>query len=134
LRSQAVGKPSSVHRSSRFLLLLVLARTGVRIGEAVGLQWADLDLDVQVMTVRRTCRGERTSTPKSGKARRVYLTLQLVDGLRDLNRQRRIIALDDELRARAWVFPDKRTGSKPMQYRRFYDLFVPLAKRLACAA
>jgi integrase len=53
----------------QYALLLVLARTGVRIGEAVGLQWGDLDLDARMVVIRRTCRGERTSTPKSGKGR-----------------------------------------------------------------
>jgi integrase len=114
----------------QYALLLVLARTGVRIGEAVGLQWGDLDLDARVVAIRRTCRGERTSTPKSGKGRRVYLTTQLCETLRELHRQRRVVALDDERRGREWVFPDKRSGAKPMQYRRFYELFVPLARRL----
>jgi integrase len=113
-----------------FVLLLVLARTGVRIGEAVGLQWGDLDLDARVALVRRTCKGERISTPKSGKGRRVYLTPQLCEALRELQRQRRVVALDDERRAREWVFPDQRTCSKPMQYRRFYERFVPLVKKL----
>ena len=60
----------------------------------------------------------------------MQLTTGLCDALRELWRQRRVVALDDELRARSWVFPDKRSGTKPMQYRRFYERFVPLAKSL----
>jgi integrase len=116
----------------QYALLLILARTGMRIGEAVGLQWGDLNLDGRVAQVRRTCRGARVSTPKSGKARTVQLSAQLVDVLRELHRQRRVVALDDARRGREWLFPEQRfgRGDRPMQYRRFYDLFVPLARTL----
>ena len=102
----------------------------MRIGEVAGLQWRDLDLDARVARVRRTCRGEATSEPKSGKARTVDLSAQLVDALRELHRQRPVVALDHAARERASVFPDKRTGTRPMQYRRFYELFVPTARQL----
>jgi integrase len=89
-----------------------------------------IELALKAPTGSNAQNWERTSTPKSGKARRVYLTPQLADALRELNRQRRVVALDDDVRAQAWLFPDKRTATKPMQYRRFYELFVPLAARL----
>lgn len=115
-----------------WVLLLILARTGMRIGEAVGLQWGDVNLDERLAYVRRTCKGARISTPKSGKARAVQLSAQLVDVLRELHKLRRVVALDDVRRSREWLFPERRfgRGDRPMQYRRFYDLFVPLAKSL----
>jgi integrase len=64
--------------------VLTLARTGMRIGEAAGLQWADLDLHQRLAEVRRTVSKGRVTTPKSGKARRVDLSAQLAETLRVL--------------------------------------------------
>lgn len=77
-----------------FPLLLTLARTGLRVGEACGLRWEDLDLDARTALVRRTvgsglC-GE--DSPKSGQARVVDLSAGLVAVLRALPRDS------------AWVF------------------------------
>jgi integrase len=56
-------------------LVHVLAWSGLRIGEACGLQWADLDLRGRSLDVKRTIswqRGHvRVTAPKSGRARRV---------------------------------------------------------------
>jgi integrase len=56
-------------------LIVVLASTGLRLGEALGLAWADVDLDAGRLTVRRTL--GRTSgggfglvEPKTRKSRR----------------------------------------------------------------
>jgi integrase len=64
--------------------LLTLARAGLRLGEAVGLEWRDVDFDQRVLIVRRSVnhRQRRVSAPKSGKGRRVDLSRQLAAGLR----------------------------------------------------
>ena len=50
-------------------LFLLLARTGMRIGEALALQWDDIDFQGRFIGVKRSVVMGRISTPKSGKVR-----------------------------------------------------------------
>jgi integrase len=63
-------------------LFLLLGRTGVRIGEALALQWGDIDFQGRFITVSRSLVRGRISTPKSGKSRRVDMSLQLTEALK----------------------------------------------------
>jgi integrase len=62
--------------------LLCLARTGMRLGEAIGLEWRDVEWRARYIIVRRSRRRNRVSEPKNGKARRVDMSQQLADVLR----------------------------------------------------
>jgi len=64
--------------------LLCLARTGIRLGEAVALEWRDVDFERRVLVIRRTERRGRVNVPKSGKARRVDMSPQLTATLSGL--------------------------------------------------
>jgi len=68
--------------SDAYPFILCLARTGLRLGEGIALQWADVDFVQRVLLVRRSARRGRTSIPKNGKARRVDMSRQLIDVLR----------------------------------------------------
>jgi len=63
--------------------LLTLARAGLRLGEAVGLEWRDVDFDQRVLIVRRSVNNAkgRESAPKNGKGRRVDMSRQLATSL-----------------------------------------------------
>jgi integrase len=68
--------------------MLLLARTGMRLGEALALQVGDVDLKHQRAWVRRTWGSRRATsgqaritTPKSGKVRQVDLSDQLTQTL-----------------------------------------------------
>jgi integrase len=70
-------------------VVLLLARTGMRIGEALGLQVQDIDFGRREIVVKRTwgsrsrIYGEaRINTPKSGKPRSVDMSRQLVQTLK----------------------------------------------------
>jgi integrase len=52
-------------------LVWFVAYTGVRIGEALGLQWADVDLDAGTAVIRRSAPG--AATTKTGRTRTVTL-------------------------------------------------------------
>lgn len=54
-----------------FPFLLTLASTGMRAGEALGLQVGDVDLNRCRLAIRRAIRKHRVSSPKSGKPRTV---------------------------------------------------------------
>ena len=64
--------------------LLCLARTGIRLGEAMALEWRDIDFDRRVVIVRRARRKGRVSPPKNGKGRRVDMSHQLTQALQSL--------------------------------------------------
>jgi integrase len=78
-------------------LLALLFATGMRRGEAIGVQWSDVDFESRTLTVRRAITKEGVTTPKSGRARRVPLTAGLAEALFDLLTQRRRESL-----ARGW--------------------------------
>lgn len=60
-----------------FPFLLLLARTGVRLGEALAIKWGDVDWNGGFIHVQREyVRGE-ISAPKSGHDRRVDMSDQL---------------------------------------------------------
>src|SRR5713101_1419179 len=53
------------------LLLLLLAATGLRVGEAMGLRWGDIDLDRKTLTVRRDVWHGKVNSPKYVASERV---------------------------------------------------------------
>lgn len=65
--------------------LELLFATGLRRGEALGLQWADVEFAHHRITIRRSMTTEGLSTPKSGKSRRVVITRSLERMLRGLH-------------------------------------------------
>ena len=74
-------------RGNRLEALYVLAVTaGLRIGELLGLKWEDVDLDAEILHVRRTKSQAKTGptfvTPKNGKGRNIRLTRRAVEALR----------------------------------------------------
>lgn len=75
-------------------MILFLAYTGLRLGEALALRVSDLDLRhmrvsvSRTLTVARDSKREVEGSPKSGRARRVPVPMFLKDGLRALVRGR----------------------------------------------
>jgi integrase len=63
-------------------LILVALKTGLRQGELIGLQWADLDLSRGMVTVRRSVWRGVTDVPKGGRERTVELPVSAVDALK----------------------------------------------------
>jgi integrase len=69
-------------------LFLLLARTGLRVGEVRALQWPDLDLQARALRVERAFSEDRLDTPKSGHGRTVDVSRQLADALRRVLHER----------------------------------------------
>jgi integrase len=84
---------------------LLLARTGLRLGEALALQWDDVDLAARDARVERA-RSNRgvVDTPKSGHGRTVDLSAQLVEVLRELDTDSKAATLAVGRTRSAWVF------------------------------
>jgi len=99
-------------------IIFTLAWTGLRLSEACGLQWRDIDLNGYFLEVNRTVahRGHRilAGAPKSGRARRVDLPAALVARLRA---RQSVAEAEAALKGHdlaPWVFPAPSDDSKPM--------------------
>jgi len=76
------------HFHRHYPMALTLCRTGMRLGEAIGLQWGDIDFNSRFITIQRGRSKSRTETPKNGKSRKVDMSQQLTDTLLQLKRHR----------------------------------------------
>jgi len=72
----------SKHFPEHYTLFLLLERTGLRIGEALALQWEEIDLKTRSIEVSRGIYRGRISTPKNGKTRSVDMSMQLAEALK----------------------------------------------------
>src|SRR5438094_9986160 len=92
-----------------------MSRTGLRVGEALALQWEDLDFTGFKIRVRRTLSPGRPGTPegrigtpKTKRGRRdVDMSLSLRDVLQHRERERRIESLEQGYGQLPWVFVTK---------------------------
>jgi integrase len=74
-------------------LFLLMARTGIRLGEAIALKWADVDFQAREIRVVRALSAGRLDTPKSGHGRGVDMSDQLSHTLLRLQVARKTEAL-----------------------------------------
>src|SRR5262249_12517427 len=72
---------AQVHEPYFFTLFFALAGTGMRLGEALALQWTDLDLVNRKIRVERAFSDGSLNTPKSGHGRTVDISKALGDVL-----------------------------------------------------
>ncbi len=77
-----------------FSLLRTMTFTGLRLGEALGLEWGDIDWMGRFLTVQRARWRDHTSTPKTvGSVRRVSLSSETIEVLREHKRLEAAAAL-----------------------------------------
>ncbi len=107
---------------------LLLARAGLRLGEAFALEWPDLDFAGREIRVARAVSDGRIDTPKSGHGRTVDMRRRLEAVLRHLQTERKAETLRRGWREiPAWVFCTARgTMLNKGNVRR---VFVRLLKR-----
>jgi len=108
-------------------LFLLLARTGMRLGEARALQWSDVDWTGHEIRVVRALSAGRIETPKSGHGRTVDMSDQLAHALLHLQ----VECKRETLRRRwvevpQWVFWTE-TGT-PLDESRVRKIFTKMLK------
>jgi integrase len=91
-RAQAAALIAATEPKHRALILL-MARTGLRIGEVIGLEWTDVDIEGRQITVSRNTSKGVTDTPKSGHGRSVDMSDHLAEALRALLVDRKALTL-----------------------------------------
>lgn len=67
-------------------MVTVALRTGLRLGELLGLDWSDVDFEVKLLTVRRSVYLNRFVAPKSNRIRHIPLTNEAASALDALHR------------------------------------------------
>ncbi|MDY6987943.1 MAG: site-specific integrase [Thermodesulfobacteriota bacterium] len=76
---------------------LMAARTGMRLGELLAVQWGDIDFNSRFVWVRRSYRRGKLASTKTGKERKVDMSDQLAAELKRLLKQRKKEALQQGL-------------------------------------
>jgi len=112
---------------------LTLARTGIRLGESLALQWGDIDFESRMIEVKRGIVSGRIETPKNGKTRKVDMSQQLTTALKDLQLARKEETLRNGWKeVPEWVFCD-RNGSfldhNNLRKRVFYKVLAKAGLR-----
>ena len=76
----------------------------MRLGEAIGLQWLDIDWQNHLIHIQRTIYNGRVTTPKSGKSRKVDMSGQLIRATEVWQTQCELNALQGGSLLPEWVF------------------------------
>jgi integrase len=116
-------------------LWAVLTTAGLRLGEALGLKWEDLDFEANRLVVRRSLQRQKGKglvfvEPKTSKSRR---TVYFPEGTGVALREQRRMQLEARLAAgSAWIENDlvfRRTGGEPVEPARVSHLFHDALKK-----
>jgi integrase len=107
LRRAELGRLLAACRATEvrwYPFVLVLARTGMRLGEAAALRWEDVDLAEGYADVRRAFWRGRVQEPKSSRPRRVDLSHQVVAALDALRSEQAAHAVAADALPSPWIF------------------------------
>ena len=83
--------------SRTYLIALLGGEGGMRVGEIVALEWADIDLDRRQISIRHSDWRGQLTTPKNGRGRFVAMTERVATALRKHRHLRgsRVLCKDD---------------------------------------
>lgn len=119
---------ATIFHRRHYPLFLCAVRTGLRQGELLALQWGDLDYHGRFIDVQRNYTRKHISTPKSGDSRRVDMSRELMQALKDLYAERRLeTAANGWKQVPEWVFCSETGGLLDPDHLRkqvFYKLLV----------
>ncbi len=107
-------------------IFLCAARTGLRMGELLALRWEDLDFHTRCIHVSRNYTHWTPTTPKSGENRKVDMSLELMQVLKDLEIDRQLEKVTRQWKELPpWVFCNELGGllnPNHLRHRIFYGL------------
>ncbi|SPP64720.1 putative Phage integrase [Nitrospira lenta] len=111
-----------------FPLFLCAVRTGMRMGELLALQWGDIDWQSRFIEVQRNYTHWKLTTPKNGESRRVDMSRELMQTLKDLRTEQQIEAAANGVNdIPEWVFASETGGllhPHNLRDRVFYGLLT----------
>jgi len=125
------ASPRSEAATAAWPMFYIMARTGLRLGEAAGLQWDDPDFNGRQIRVARAVSkdGKRIETPKSGRSRLVDMSASVRDLLLRLDAARKAEALRQGVPVEtltAWVFHTR--GGRPLDHSNVERAFKRVLK------
>ena len=106
-----------------YTLFLTLARSGIRIGEALALEWSDIDFEGRKADINKTWDYVRCkpTSPKNKKARKVDLSHNVLEALKRLRTNIKVIDLNGA------IFTDEK--GKRLKYKDIYNAMQKVAPR-----
>jgi integrase len=87
--------------------VLLTLRTGLRLGEQIGLQWGDIDWNGQFLVVQRNLLRGVLTTLMPHQCRRVDMSAQLTTALLEWRRLQQARWLKKGKQMPPWVFPSR---------------------------
>jgi integrase len=116
---------AQLHTPDHATFFLMALRTGLRLGELLGVQWGDLNLAGRYVEVRHNLVGGRVTSTKNTNRRRVDLSLKLTEALQEHRTAMKAASLKAGRRLPAWVFTNR--DGEPLdgdnvRHRVFYPL------------
>jgi len=78
------------------LIVLLGGDAGLRCGEIIGLEWADIDFDKRQLCVQRSEWRGHVTAPKGGRFRYVPMTTRLTEALREYRQRRGRVVRDED--------------------------------------
>jgi len=120
---------AAANEKEYYALILFLARTGARPGEALAVRWTDIDFANRKALIERAFSGGKVTTTKTGAIRTIDLTRDLSDALRTLYVMRERQTLEKKWgEVPEWVFVTKAEG-RPMDYSKLRKAFARAMKK-----
>jgi integrase len=99
------------HEARYYPLFLCAARTGLRQGELLALQWDSINLEGRFIDVQRNYSRGEICTPKSGECRRVDMSKELGHALKELHTELQSeAAVNRSKEMSKWVFCNEAGG------------------------
>jgi integrase len=120
---------STAHESEPeyYPVLLTLARTGIRPGEAIALKWDDLNFEKRQVLIERAMSAGILGTTKTGTVRKVDLSGELVAALKALRVERAKQKLKDKWpEMPEWIFINRECN--PLDESRLRKRFAAIMK------
>ena len=87
---------------ARYPLLLCLVQTGLRLGEALALEWSDVDWTAGTLTIRGTLYQGQKVLPKNGRFHQLMMTPALRGCFESIYLQRQVDRTEGQLPS--WIF------------------------------
>ncbi|UCF03507.1 MAG: site-specific integrase [Deltaproteobacteria bacterium] len=106
-----------------YTLFLMLVRSGIRIGEALALEWPDIDFENREADINKSWDYVRykLTVPKNSKLRKVDLSHNVLEALKRIRSSMKVIDLNGA------IFTDEK--GKRLEYRVIYKALQELAPR-----
>jgi integrase len=96
-----------VKSPERYPLLLCLVQTGLRLGEALALEWSDVDWSSGTLTIRGTLFQGQKGLPKNGRFHSLTMTPPLRACFESVYLQRQVERADGPGQLPSWIFCSK---------------------------